>query len=101
MALDSHSILESFSWFCVLSGIPAVSVPVTFSVNGLPIGLQLLAPPFHEETMLRAAKFVEKQGDFVGLNYEEFTDLEGEETLSDWSAILVRVAMAIVRTWGK
>ncbi len=38
-----------------LAGIPAISVPCGFDAVGLPIGLQLMAKPFAEETLLRAA----------------------------------------------
>ena len=37
-----------------LAGIPAISVPCGFS-EGLPIGLQIMAPAFAEETLLRLA----------------------------------------------
>lgn len=38
-----------------LAGIPAVSIPAGFSGNGLPIGLQLQAPPLEEERLIQAA----------------------------------------------
>ena len=38
-----------------LAGIPAISVPVGQSKNGLPIGLQLQGRAFEENTLLRAA----------------------------------------------
>jgi aspartyl-tRNA(Asn)/glutamyl-tRNA(Gln) amidotransferase subunit A len=38
-----------------LAGVPAISLPCGFSRDGLPIGLQLIARPFEEETLLRAA----------------------------------------------
>jgi len=44
-----------------LAGIAAVSVPGGY-VDGLPIGLQLVAPPFGEQLMLRAAAVVEQYG---------------------------------------
>ncbi|MCX5712202.1 MAG: Asp-tRNA(Asn)/Glu-tRNA(Gln) amidotransferase subunit GatA [Candidatus Omnitrophica bacterium] len=36
-----------------LAGIPALSMPCGFTKIGLPIGLQILAKPFDEETILR------------------------------------------------
>lgn len=42
-----------------LAGIPAVSVPAGFSRDGLPIGLQLMADEFQEQTMLDAAGMFE------------------------------------------
>ncbi|MEW5841471.1 Asp-tRNA(Asn)/Glu-tRNA(Gln) amidotransferase subunit GatA [Nitrososphaera sp.] len=38
-----------------LAGIPAMSVPAGFSADNLPIGLQLMADEFQEQTMLDAA----------------------------------------------
>ena len=38
-----------------LAGLPGISVPCGFSSDGLPIGLQILAKAFDEETMFRAA----------------------------------------------
>lgn len=37
-----------------IAGIPGISVPAGF-VDGLPVGLQILAKPFAEETLLRVA----------------------------------------------
>ncbi|MEA9389706.1 AtzE family amidohydrolase [Acerihabitans sp. TG2] len=42
-------------------GLPVVTVPVT-TANGLPIGLQLIAPPWREDLCLRAAWALEQQG---------------------------------------
>jgi aspartyl-tRNA(Asn)/glutamyl-tRNA(Gln) amidotransferase subunit A len=38
-----------------LAGIPGISLPCGLNSQGLPIGLQLLARPFDEPTLLRAA----------------------------------------------
>ncbi len=38
-----------------LAGVPGVSFPVGFDGKGLPVGMQLLAPRFCEEALLRAA----------------------------------------------
>lgn len=38
-----------------LAGIPAISIPCGFNKNGLPIGMQIMAKHFEEETVLRAA----------------------------------------------
>lgn len=44
-----------------LAGIPGISVPAGTSTAGLPIGLQLLAAPFAEEKLLRAARMFERE----------------------------------------
>ncbi len=47
-----------------LAGLPAVSIPCGFSGNSLPIGLQILAKPFDEETIFRTAYTFEQNTDF-------------------------------------
>jgi len=44
-----------------LSGLPAISVPCGFTVNGLPIGLQVAGRAFAEATVLRVAYAYEQQ----------------------------------------
>ena len=47
-----------------LAGIPGLSLPCGLTKSGLPIGLQLLAPAFAEETLLRTARVFEKATDW-------------------------------------
>jgi aspartyl-tRNA(Asn)/glutamyl-tRNA(Gln) amidotransferase subunit A len=47
-----------------LAGIPGISLPCGFSASGLPIGLQLLAAPFEEERLLRAARMYEREANW-------------------------------------
>lgn len=42
-----------------MAGLPAISIPCGFS-QGLPVGLQLIAPPFEEEMLLRVAYTLEQ-----------------------------------------
>jgi len=44
-----------------LAGIPAISGPCGFDENNLPIGLQILAPAFAEDKLLRIARMFEAQ----------------------------------------
>ena len=44
-----------------LAGIPAISIPCGLNKANLPIGLQLLAPAFAEEPLLRAARVFERE----------------------------------------
>jgi len=44
-----------------LAGLPALSVPCGFSAAGLPIGLQLIGPPFGEAVLLQAARLYERE----------------------------------------
>lgn len=47
-----------------LAGLPGVSVPAGLDAKGLPLGLQLLARPFEEETMFKGAAALEKAAGF-------------------------------------
>ncbi|GBD35714.1 Glutamyl-tRNA(Gln) amidotransferase subunit A [bacterium HR36] len=49
---------------CNLAGIAGISIPCGFTKNGLPIGLQLLAPPFSEDKLLRIARMYERETDW-------------------------------------
>ncbi len=48
-------LVDLFTVGANLAGIPGISIPCGFDEGGLPIGLQLQAPPFEEECLLRAA----------------------------------------------
>jgi aspartyl-tRNA(Asn)/glutamyl-tRNA(Gln) amidotransferase subunit A len=47
-----------------LAGLPGVSIPCGFTRSGLPIGLQILAPPFTEDRLLRIARMYERATDW-------------------------------------
>ena len=47
-----------------LAGIPGASVPAGLDANGLPLGLQLLAKPFDEETMFKGMHALEQAAAF-------------------------------------
>ncbi|MBT4888101.1 MAG: Asp-tRNA(Asn)/Glu-tRNA(Gln) amidotransferase subunit GatA [Rhodospirillales bacterium] len=47
-----------------LAGLPGISVPAGLSEHGLPLGLQLIAKPFDELTLLRAAETIEQSAGF-------------------------------------
>jgi aspartyl-tRNA(Asn)/glutamyl-tRNA(Gln) amidotransferase subunit A len=47
-----------------LAGIGGMSIPCGFSKSGLPIGLQLQAPPFEEERLLRGACMFQQATDW-------------------------------------
>jgi aspartyl-tRNA(Asn)/glutamyl-tRNA(Gln) amidotransferase subunit A len=42
-----------------MAGLPGISVPAGLSSEGTPLGLQLIAPPFGEPTLFRAAQAIE------------------------------------------
>ena len=45
-----------------LAGAPAMAVPAGLAANGLPLGLQLIAPSFGEENLSRPAGCLKKHG---------------------------------------
>ena len=47
-----------------MAGLPGMSVPAGLSSEGLPLGLQILARPFDEVTMFRAASALERAAQF-------------------------------------
>jgi len=49
-----------------LAGLPAISTPCGLSAGGLPVGLQLVAPPFEEEALCSAAQAVENECGLLG-----------------------------------
>jgi len=53
-------LADIFTISANLAGIPAMSVPCGKTDEGLPVGLQILAPAFDEEMMLRVAAKVEQ-----------------------------------------
>jgi len=49
----------SFTSFCNVTGLPAISLPVHTSSGGLPIGAQLVAGPWEEAVLIRLAAALE------------------------------------------
>ena len=47
-----------------LAGVPAMSVPAGLDGDGLPLGLQLIAPSFGEDVLVRAGRALEKAAGF-------------------------------------
>jgi aspartyl-tRNA(Asn)/glutamyl-tRNA(Gln) amidotransferase subunit A len=47
-----------------LAGLPAMSLPCGFTQQELPIGVQIMAPPFQEETIFQVAAAFEAASDF-------------------------------------
>ena len=48
-----------------MAGLPGISIPAGLDKNGLPLGLQVIAKPFDEETLFRAANAIERAADFT------------------------------------
>lgn len=48
-----------------LAGLPAMSLPIGLSQNGLPLGMQLIGRAFDEDTIFKAAYHLERGANFV------------------------------------
>lgn len=57
-----------------MAGLPAVSVPVALSNQGLPIGLQLIGRAFRDQQLLQVAKWFEKQVQFPVIQLQDLMD---------------------------
>lgn len=55
-------LADIFTCGANLAGLPAISLPNGLSENGLPIGLQFIAPWFEEEKLFETGKVFEKCG---------------------------------------
>jgi aspartyl-tRNA(Asn)/glutamyl-tRNA(Gln) amidotransferase subunit A len=48
-----------------LAGIPALSMPIGHTRAGLPLGMQLQAPPLRESTLLAAGHWYQQQTSYI------------------------------------
>jgi aspartyl-tRNA(Asn)/glutamyl-tRNA(Gln) amidotransferase subunit A len=65
-AVDRHLGWSPFSWPINLAGLPAATIPCGLDRDGLPIGLQLVAPWLEEARIVRAAAAYEAKGPMSG-----------------------------------
>jgi amidase len=59
-AFARQTVFTPFTAIVNLTGQPAMSVPLSWSEEGLPIGVQLVARPFAEATLVRVAAQLER-----------------------------------------
>ncbi|MCS6893093.1 MAG: amidase family protein, partial [Deltaproteobacteria bacterium] len=57
-------LMDIFTVTANLCGYPAVSFPAGFTHDNLPVGMQLVAPQFHEETLYKLCKIWERENSF-------------------------------------
>ncbi len=57
--MDDYISWLKFAFLATTTGLPAISVPVGFTAEGLPVGLQLIGPHRAEAKLLQVAHFVE------------------------------------------
>ena len=63
---ESISVFRSCSYSQTINvfGLPAAVVPVTRTITGLPIGIQIIGRPFEERSVLAAAAIIEEAAGF-------------------------------------
>jgi len=61
---EENTDTDSFTRPANLAGIPALTLPCGFSPDWLPIGLQIMAPPFAEDLLLQIAYAYEQSCDW-------------------------------------
>lgn len=44
-----------------MAGLPAISIPIGFGKNNLPIGMQIIANHFDEATIYKLASYIERE----------------------------------------
>ena len=64
---DPHLGWSPFSWPINLTGLPAATIPCGFDDDGLPIGLQIVAPWLDEPTIFRIAAAFEQACPWSGV----------------------------------
>jgi aspartyl-tRNA(Asn)/glutamyl-tRNA(Gln) amidotransferase subunit A len=62
-AIAATAALSRFFWLAPAGGLPALALPCGQSAEGMPLGLQLLAPPWREDLLFR-----------LGRSYQERTE---------------------------
>lgn len=59
-----------------MAGIPAVSIPIRLSSQGMPIGLQLMSNTLNEELLLTVASWIEAQVEFDCFSNEQLYKMQ-------------------------
>jgi aspartyl-tRNA(Asn)/glutamyl-tRNA(Gln) amidotransferase subunit A len=77
-AVEQAAVLTRFTAPFNLTGLPAISLPCGFDHSGLPIGLQIVAAPWAEAKLLRAAAAYEQAGEWYKYKPEFLIDSNGD-----------------------
>ena len=67
IAVDRHLGWSPFSWPINLTGLPAATIPCGFDAEGLPIGLQIIAPWLDEGLIVRIAAAFESARPWIAI----------------------------------
>ena len=58
--VDAVLAMVAFTVFANITGLPAISLPVHWTDDGLPVGAQLVGSPFCEAQLIRLARVLEQ-----------------------------------------
>lgn len=64
---DNYIAWLAMTYLLTITGCPVISVPCGLTKTGLPVGLQIMAPPHREDLVLKAAAAFEKEHYFSSL----------------------------------
>ena len=70
--IDGAPLRDYIDWLLVCSAVtltscPALSVPGALTADGRPVGVQMVAPPRREDSLIRAAAAFEQTHDFAAM----------------------------------
>lgn len=63
-AIAATAALSRFFWVAPAGGVPALALPCGFTASGLPLGLQLLAPPWREDRLFKLGRAYQRRTDW-------------------------------------
>jgi len=62
---DNYVAWLAMTYYLTITGCPVISIPCGMTKSGLPVGLQIMAPPHREDLVLQAAAAFEAEHDFA------------------------------------
>ncbi len=79
-AMDTYSRWMEVVIYATLAGCPVINVPAGFSRDGLPMGLQILAPRYRDRACLRLAHAYEQVAPWCSIRPFDVTATTEEQT---------------------
>lgn len=64
---DNYVAWLAMTYLLTITSCPVISIPCGFTKAGLPVGLQIMAPPKRDDRVLQAALAFERDHDFAAM----------------------------------
>lgn len=64
---DNYVAWLAMTYLLTITNCPVISIPCGFTKSGLPVGLQIMAPPKRDDKVLQAALAFERDHDFAAM----------------------------------